>query len=152
MNTLALQRAAIEPRLDGIQKDLKLLREFAVLPKKEFLDDIIIDRTHLHLRYILEGIFHIGSHILSRLPGGRYTEYKEIAKKLGEYNIVPKTFAEQNLVKMAGYRNRLTHFYAEITPDELYTILQNHLSDVDRFLAAIKKVLEQPQQFGLALE
>ncbi|MBI2415649.1 MAG: DUF86 domain-containing protein [Candidatus Kerfeldbacteria bacterium] len=152
MNVLALQRTAIEPRLDGIQKDLELLRQFAHLSFIEFTNDVIIDRAQLHLRYILEGIFHIGSHILSRIPGGRYTEYKEIARKLGEYNIVPKTFAEQNLVKMAGYRNRLTHFYAEITPDELYAILQQHLSDVELFLKAVKKVVEQPEQFGLTIE
>lgn len=152
MNALALQRSAIEPRLDGIQKDLKLLREFAALPLVEFSGDVIFDRTQLHLRYILEGIFHIGSHILSRLPGGRYTEYKEIARKLGDYKIVSAEFANQKLVPMAGYRNRLTHFYAEITRDEMYTILQQHLDDIEVFLKAIKALLEHPEQFGLQLE
>jgi uncharacterized protein YutE (UPF0331/DUF86 family) len=32
---------------------------------------------------------------------------------------------------MAGYRNRLTHFYDEVTPKELYTILTTETSDIE---------------------
>lgn len=144
-----LQRESIEPRIDGIQKDVSLLRKFAGLTFTEFNTDVILDRTQLHLRLVLEGIFNIGSHIVSRIPGGRATEYKEIARKLGEVGIVSKEFAENTLVPMAGYRNRLTHFYAEITPDELYKIIGERLGDVDEFLHSVKAVLEQPEKFGL---
>ena len=147
-----LQRESIEPRLDEIEKELVLLHEFAKMPLESFKSDVVIDRTHLHLRFALEGIFHIGSHILSRTPGGRFTEYKEIARKLGEIGIVDKIFAEQILVKMAGYRNRLTHFYAEVTPEELYRILNTHLSDIATFVEAIKCLLKNPKKFGFTLE
>lgn len=53
---------------------------------------------------------------------------------------------------MAGYRNRLTHFYAEITPGELHDILNNDLGDFETFLSAIKRVLKHPEQFGLTIE
>lgn len=152
MTALPLQKESIEPRIDGIQKDLALLREFAQLSYEEFNNEIVRDRTELHLRYALEGVFHIGSHIISRIPGGRFTEYKEIAKKLGETGIVSKEFAEKKLVPMAGYRNRLTHFYAEITAVELHKILRDHLDDIEEFMRAIKKVVEHPEQFGLAIE
>ncbi|MBI4600312.1 DUF86 domain-containing protein [Candidatus Uhrbacteria bacterium] len=94
MTNLPLQRASIEPRLDGIQRDLALLKEYSTLTFEEFNTPMIIDRTHLRLRFVLEGMFHIGAHILSRIPGGRFTEYREIAQKLGEYAIVPRDFAE----------------------------------------------------------
>lgn len=152
MTALPLQRESIEPRLDGIQKDVALLKTFAALPFEEFCSAVVLDRTQLHLRFALEGVFHIGSHILSRIPGGRFTEYKEIAKKLGDAGIVSKEFAEKRLVPMAGYRNRLTHFYAEITSRELYKILQEHLGDVEEFLGAVKRVVECPEQFGLTVE
>ena len=32
---------------------------------------------------------------------------------------------------MAGYRNRLVHFYHEITPNELYEICRTQLGDVN---------------------
>ena len=97
-------------------------------------------------------LFHIGSHILSRLPGGQATEYAESARKLGEFAIIDKDFANTTLVKMAKYRNRIVHFYAEITPREYYAIIKDNLGDFDMFLAAIKKVLEHPEEFGLEVE
>ena len=43
--------------------------------------------------------------------------------------------------KMAGYRNRMVHFYHEITPDELHEICLDHLEEIklllDRMLQAI---------------
>lgn len=152
MNALPLQRESIEPRMDGIQKEISLLKQFAQLPYKAFKDDAVLDRTQLHLRFALEGVFNIGSHILSRIPGGRFTEYKEIARKLGEVGVVPREFAEQKLVPMAGYRNRLTHFYAEIKPRELYRIVREDLGDFEAFLRMVKVVLVHPDKFGLTIE
>lgn len=146
-----LQRESIEPRLDGIEKEIVLLREFAKLPFENFNTDVVLDRTQLHLRFALEGIFHIGSHILSRTPGGRFTEYKEIARKLGEIGIVNKTYAEETLVRMAGYRNRLTHLYAQITPDELYKIVSDHLDDLSHFATAIRSLLKNLEAFGFEI-
>ncbi len=53
---------------------------------------------------------------------------------------------------MAGYRNRLTHFYAEINARELHKILKENLGDVEIFLTAIKKLLKNPKKFGLEVE
>lgn len=58
--------------------------------------------------------------------------------KLGDQNIVPKEFANDSLHEMAGYRNRLTHFYFEVKPDEMYDIVQHHLDDFTVFLKHIK--------------
>ena len=98
----------------------------------------------------LEGVFHIAAHILSRIPGGQATEYKEIARKMGEYKIIDKNFANTKLEEMAGYRNRLVHFYAEIKPEEIYKIINGNLGDFDIFLKAVKKILENPQGFGIS--
>ncbi len=151
--TAPLKRQSILPRLDGILRDVERLRELAGCPLEEFVGDHDrFDIAKLHLREALEGVFNIGAHILARLNGGRTTEYKEIASKLGERGIVEKEFANTTLVRMAGYRNRLTHFYAEITPHELYGILQRHLDDFEVFLRAVKNLLEHAEQFGLTVE
>lgn len=39
---------------------------------------------------------------------------------------------------MAGYRNRLVHFYDEVTPVELYTILTDHIVDVRKLTDALR--------------
>ena len=53
---------------------------------------------------------------------------------------------------MAGYRNRLTHLYAQVSAEELHEILKNHLGDVVFFIQRIKDVLEAPEKFGLTIE
>lgn len=152
MKKLPLLREAIDPRLDGIQNNIAILREFAELPFVEFQKSEILDRVHHHLRLSLEGIFHITTHILSRIHGARETEYKRMARKLGEVGIVDPEFADTKLTAMAGYRNRLTHFYAEVKAEELYKICRENLSDIETFLQAIKRILEHPEKFGLTLE
>jgi len=135
-------------------KDLVKLREIASLPQEEFSDmqKDYFDVAKLRLREALEGVFNIGAHILSRMEGGRTTAYKEIAKKLGEFGIVEKDFADGALMRMAGYRNRLTHFYADVPAAEVYKVLHEHLGDFDAFLSAIKRVLEHPEKFELSVE
>lgn len=55
-------------------------------------------------------------------------------------------------LKLAKYRNRLVHFYAEVSPEELYKIIKENLGDFNIFLSSVKKVLTDPQQFDLAAE
>lgn len=147
-----LEREAILPRMDGIRKNLKKLRELAKLPFEKFSTGDPYDLAQHHLRLALEGVFHISSHILSRLPGGRAVEYKEIARKLGETKILPKDFVDRALIPMAGMRNILVHYYTDIEPSRLHEVLKNHLPDIERFLKEIKSVLDSPQKFGLRFE
>jgi len=141
MNKLPLEKDAIIKRIDGIQGEVAELRKLAQIPLGEFQEGIGYKLAHYHLHRALEGVFHIGTHILSRIPGAQATEYKEISKQLGEHGIVEKKFANTQLLEMAKYRNRLVHFYAEITPQEIYQILQKDLGDFEIFLSAVKKLL-----------
>ena len=152
MKKLPLKLQSIVPRMDGIMKDMVKLQQLGSVPKDKFVSEKndYFDVAKLRLREALEGVFNIGAHILSRIEGGRTTEYKDIAKKLGEFGIVDKNFADGVLSQMAGYRNRLTHFYAEITPEEMCDIIQNNLGDFDIFLKAVKNLLEHPQNFAIA--
>lgn len=148
----AIEKDIVIKRVNGIQEELKELRGLAQLPFEEFSEGVGFKLAQYHLHRALAGVFNIGAHILSRIPGGQATQYSEIALKLGEFGIIEKQFAKEKLVPMAKYRNRLVHFYAEITPKELYDILQNNLGDFDTFLKAVKEVLEHPDTFSLEIE
>lgn len=152
MTHQTIKSQSILPRIDGITRDLKKLEALNLLPLDIFSQEQNFVLTQFYLRRALEGVFHIGSHILSRLPGGRATEYKEIALKLGQVGVVENGFAQTKLSQMAGYRNRLTHFYADITPDEIYEILQNSIVDFNTFLTFIKITLEHLDKFNLTME
>lgn len=146
--TIPLEREAIFPRIDGIRKNLKKLGELAKLSPEAFRADDPYALAQHHLRLALEGVFHIASHILSRLPGGRAVEYKEIAKKLGELAVVPREFAERALIPMAGMRNILVHQYSDVDPNRLLTTIREHRKDIEEFLGYMKDVMEHPDRFG----
>ncbi len=43
--------------------------------------------------------------------------------------------------KMAGYRNRLVHFYDEVTPEELFLVCSQQLGDIEGVVDAVVKWL-----------
>ncbi|MDZ7587456.1 MAG: HepT-like ribonuclease domain-containing protein [Patescibacteria group bacterium] len=152
MTKLKLEKDIIIKRLEGIEAELNELKR---LSDQEFTAFSAGDGWKLaqfHLHRALEGVFNIGSHIISRIPGATASQYKEIAIKLAESKIIPADFANNQLVKMAKYRNRLVHFYAQISTEELYRIIHDDLGDFEIFLSAIKIVLTNPEKFGLEAE
>ncbi len=152
MSPQAIKSQSILPRIDGIQNDVEKLRQLGQLDLQKFSEELNFVAGQFYLRRALEGVFNVGSHILSRLPGGRATEYKDIATKMGQLGLIEKNFAESKLKAMAGYRNRLTHFYADIKPEELYEILKNNLSDFEEYLRQIKQILENLDKYNLTME
>ncbi|MCS7201741.1 MAG: DUF86 domain-containing protein [Dictyoglomus sp.] len=127
------------------------LLKFKKIPLEEFEKDDNFAIAEHYLRRALEAVFDIGNHILSRIPGIRISTYKDIALALAKENIIPEDFAKEKLVKMAGYRNRLIHFYSEVSLEELYNIIQNNLGDFEEFLKYIKELLENPEKFGFTI-
>ena len=94
----------------------------------------------------------IGSHILSRIPGARPSSYKDIPRLLEKHKLIPADFAANSLTKMAGYRNRMVHFYGEITEKEIFDIIQEELGDFDTFITHIGAVLKDPAKYHLSVE
>lgn len=153
MTQLPLEKNVILPRINGIVEDLKELRTLGKLPREEFAKGTAYKIAYFHLHRALEGVFNIGNHILSRVPGGAgATQYRDVARLLGEKGVVPKNFAENALVQMARYRIRLVHFYAEVTPQEMHKITREHLGDIETFTRHIRVLLEHPEHLGLTVE
>lgn len=87
------------------------------------------------LRRSLEALLDVGRHLVAKLAGTGVAEYKAVGRSLGERGVVDKETADL-LVKLAGYRNRMVHFYHEVTASELFGICANELHDVERIGAA----------------
>ena len=143
MAKLSLNREMIENRLTNMRNCLIEMHKLAKLFKGEFLSDVRNwAACETFLRHALEDVFDIDRHILARIGGFESgLEYKSIAKGLGDKGVVSQEMA-QKLVPIAGYRNRLVHFYQEITPEELYDIIQNDLPDIEDFITEIENFLE----------
>lgn len=152
MTKLTLEKDIIVKRIAGIESELLDLEKLSKLKFEEFENGDGWKLAQFHLYRAIEGVINISSHILSRIQGVQITKYSEIAVFLGEKGIVDKDFANENLSRLIKYRNRLAHFYAEIKPPELYKIINENLKDFETFLKAVKKVLENPNNFGLSVE
>ena len=141
MKKININKKTIEEKIKLIELHLGRLKEMSLLSQREITNERNFAYAAWNLRGALESTFNICTHILSRIPGVKIDEYKQMAIDMGKQRIVAKEFAEEKLVKMAGYRNRLTHFYFEVTPKEMYGVIQNNLSDFDIFMKSIKKLL-----------
>lgn len=136
-------------RIDRIEKNLSLVQEFLIELKKlssmseeEFLSDRRNPAAaESYLRRSLEATFDVSRHILAKSYGLKDIEYKKLALELGEKGIIEKGYS-RTLMKMAGYRNRLVHLYHEVGPHEIFDILKNHLSDIERFVTEIVGFIE----------
>ena len=88
------------------------------------------------LRRAIEAVMDLGRHILSKGFGVAVVEYREIAVRLGETGVLDGEHA-RIVREMAGYRNRMVHFYNEIGVEELYQICTGRLGEIERVLDAI---------------
>lgn len=150
---IPLNKEVLQARLSYIEESVASLERFKDFSFERFHanpDNFRIAFYDLHRA--LEAIMDIGSHILSRIPGARATTYKDIPRLLGKHKIIPLDFADNQLMKMAGYRNRMVHFYAEITEKELYQIIQEDLGDFNIFCRYINKLTKAPAKAGLVIE
>ena len=89
-----------------------------------------------HLRRSLEALLDLGRHVLAKGFGRAVTEYKDVARVLIEVGVLDDRHGTL-LRHLAGYRNRLVHFYHEVSEAELYEICTGEVDDVAAVLAAI---------------
>ena len=135
-----LNTKLIEDRLGFINQAIVKLRKLSYLDAKDFLDGDNPAIAESYLRRALEAIFDIARHIIAKTARKGLVEYKEVAGALGEQGVISQGQAEK-LRLIAGYRNRLVHFYHEIGDRELYLILTNNLSDIEDYVREIKAYL-----------
>jgi uncharacterized protein YutE (UPF0331/DUF86 family) len=126
-----------------IENYISEIQPFSSMTREAFLSDRKNSPfVESYLRRSLEAVFDIGRHILAKTYGARAIEYKAIARELGDKGIITGELANV-LIEMAGYRNRMVHFYKEVTPNELYDIVTHNLPDFDCFIREIVSFLRE---------
>ena len=140
--------AVVSQKALWIRRMIAALRELPLQSKKEFLDDQRnAAAAESYLRRALEALFDIGRHILAKGFSLPTAEYKEISEGLHEKKIISSE--EKELLKrMAGYRNRLVHFYHEVGPDELYEVCTLHSDEIITLLDTLLKWLRRRKTAG----
>ena len=119
------------------RKSASRLQKLKEAGREEFLKDPDkIGSAKYQFIVAIESSIDMCNHIISR-NGYRVPEdYGDTFKVMAEQGAFDQSFTEQ-LVKMAKFRNRLVHLYWEIDDARIYSILEDHLGDLKRFLNSI---------------
>jgi uncharacterized protein YutE (UPF0331/DUF86 family) len=138
-----ISKRIVVDRLDLIET---LLREIRALPLGD-QHTFLADRRNVWaaescLRRSLEALFDLGRHVLAKGYGVGVSEYKEIAIRLHDQGILLDQEAKM-MQMLAGYRNRLVHFYHEVSPEELFEICGHRLSDLELIVDAYRRWLKE---------
>lgn len=135
----------IRDRLNLIRTSVARLQVFSHCDCGEFTSnpDNYAIAEH-HLRRALEALFDIGRHIVAKRGLKKPESYHQVIQTLGVHQIIPFEFSER-ISGMAGYRNRITHGYADISPEELWSIIQSRLPDFEEFYSSIILFLENQE-------
>ena len=141
-----LNTKLIQDRLGFVVRCVERLHHLSKLRLDDFLIDDNPAIAESYLRRSLEAIFDIGRHIIAKHAGKAAVEYKEIARLLARNTVISKGLSKK-LVLMAGYRNRMVHFYHEVTDEELYSILTDNLPDIQIFIQEMGTFLEAYNAF-----
>lgn len=138
-----LSRRVAADRVEWVHSMLARIRELPVEDKVEFFSD---QRNALAcescLRRALEALLDLGRHILAKKFGTGVEEYKEIGPALYRHGVIPEDHARLFRV-MAGYRNRMVHFYHEIGDEEVREICAGDLGDIETVFESMKKWIEK---------
>ena len=132
-----VNRAVVTERVFLIRR---LLDEVGTLPLGDFdaftRDPRMVAAGESYLRRALEALLDIARHVLAKGFARAPSEYAEVARQLGDVQVVSREQAER-LALMARYRNRMVHGSHEVTARELYELLTGRLDDIAETIAAI---------------
>lgn len=143
MSPSGIKEKIVAEKMAWVVSMIENIRSIPLESFDEFTSDIRnMAAAESYLRRSLEGIMDLGRHILAKGFGEAVTEYKTIAFSMKRIGILNEVHAEL-LKKLAGYRNRMVHFYVEISDQELYEICTVHISDLHTILDAISRWLKK---------
>jgi uncharacterized protein YutE (UPF0331/DUF86 family) len=120
---------------EGLEIVETCLAELRSLPHSS-LAEFLSDRRNSPaaeslLRRAIQALFDVLRHLLAKGAGRGVLEYKELARLAAQQGLIRDPQLAQVALQIAGFRNRLVHFYQEVTSEELYGILETDLGDLE---------------------
>ena len=153
MSPSQISSRVVTDRFQLIEELLAALRRLPLDDRDAFFaDERNVWAAESYLRRMLEAMLDVGRHILAKGFGVVAETYRETPEKLLAAHVISASTAKL-FGRMAGYRNRMVHFYHEMSEDELYELCVNHLDDVELVLDDLRAwVRLHADQIDLPLE
>ena len=120
---------------DGLEAVEICLAELRILPQSS-LAEFLSDRRNPPaaeslVRRAIQALFDVLRHLLAKGYGHGVLEYKELARVAAQEGLIRDPHLAQVALQIAGFRNRLVHFYQEVTAEELYKVIATDLGDLE---------------------
>jgi uncharacterized protein YutE (UPF0331/DUF86 family) len=144
-----MTRARVDPkvvhdRLGTVEKGLRDLRALPAESLEVFLADFRnASAAESLLRRTIEALLDTARHLLAKGFGEGILEYKKVAELAVEHGLIRDLEAGARFRLIAGYRNRLTHFYDQVTPEELYGIVSQESGDIERIAGELRSAADR---------
>lgn len=133
-----ISKRVVTDRLAWIDRMLGEIRSLPLQSQSSFTEDSRnIWAAESCLRRALEALFDLGRHMAAKGFGDAVTEYKDIAVALNRRGVVSAEDMKM-MQKLAGYRNRLVHFYHDVSTQELYEICASRLGDIEKIADVLR--------------
>jgi uncharacterized protein YutE (UPF0331/DUF86 family) len=112
---------------DGLETVEACLADLRLLPHTS-LAEFLSDRRNPPaaeslVRRAIQALFDVLRHLLAKGYGRGVLEYKELARLAAQEGLIRDPHLAEVALQIAGFRNRLVHFYQEVTAEELYRIV-----------------------------
>lgn len=129
-----MRSVVLNERIAWIRQMIKSIHDLPMSSFAAFTDDARTPAAaESYLRRGIEALLDMGRHILAKGFAVAVTEYKEIGPKLVEEGILSENKGHL-LRQIAGYRNRMVHFYHDVSKEELFRLCTSNLKDIELIL------------------
>lgn len=130
--------AKILADLEKFLKDLELLN----IKARKDLDDLKnFYSASMVLFSIINRLIDLGGELVSGAQLGMPGTYKEIFIILSNKGLIENKLAKE-LSSLVSYRNKISHEYYDVTPDEVFRLLQN-IKIAKEFLEKAKRIIKK---------
>jgi uncharacterized protein YutE (UPF0331/DUF86 family) len=134
MSPSKLREKVITERTEWIDNMVAGVKRLQLGSYEEFIENpVTVAAAESYLRRALEALLDMGRHILAKGFGRAVAEYKLISTELEKTGVLTSDTAKMLRI-LAGYRNRMVHFYHEISSQELYEICTKDVEDIEEVL------------------
>lgn len=132
-----VNRDKIRDKIQLIKNNIHKLEDIKQVSLKDFTENpLMADASIRLLQVSIEAMLDISHHIVSRKHLGTPKTYRETIELLEQAEIITKELLP-TLGNMVKFRNRAVHLYDKIADEEIYQIIQHHLTDFEDFIRMI---------------
>jgi uncharacterized protein YutE (UPF0331/DUF86 family) len=131
-------KSVLENKISSSKKYLTILKNHQGLKLEIFTSELILKGAIERYLYLaIQSSIDLAEAFIAYRGFRKPLSYRESFEVLQENQIIPQNLQE-NLRKMCGFRNIITHDYQTIDDNITLDILNNHLSDIEEFTRIIE--------------